>query len=103
LEGVRASEYYGKNPKAISKALQQEGAMPSDDPRYWFPAKRYGWGWGPPLTWEGWIVVASFLALVVAGIFLVPPQQSMPKFVGYVIALTVILTAICWWKGEPPR
>ena len=77
--------------------------MPSDDPRYWFPAKRYGWGWGPPVTWEGWIVVATFFALVIAGIFLVPPQQSMPAFVGYVIALTVVLTAICWLKGEPPR
>jgi hypothetical protein len=83
--------------------MQQEGAMPSDHPRYWFPAKRYGWGWGPPVTWEGWIVLASFFALVVAGIFLVPPQQSMPAFVGYVIALTVVLTAICWLKGEPPR
>ena len=24
--------------------------------RYWFPAKRYGWGWGPPQTWQGWVV-----------------------------------------------
>ena len=24
-----------------------------DPPRYWFPAKRYGWGWGPPSTWQG--------------------------------------------------
>ena len=20
--------------------------------RYWFPAKRYGWGWGAPRTWH---------------------------------------------------
>ena len=75
--------------------------MPSDD--YWFPAKRYGWGWGPPVTWQGWAVVAAFFAFVVAGIFLVPPQQSMPKFAGYMAALTVILMAICWLKGEPPK
>ena len=29
--------------------------------RYWFPAKRYGWGWGPPATWQGWAVLAAFV------------------------------------------
>ena len=77
--------------------------MPSDDSRYWFPAKRYGWGWGIPATWEGWAVLAGFLALVIAGVFLVPPHQSPVAFVAYVIALSVVLTAICWLKGEPPR
>lgn len=77
--------------------------MPSDDSRYWFPAKRYGWGWGLPATWEGWAVLVGFFALVIVGIFLVPPQRSMVAFAAYIIALTVILTAICWLKGEPPR
>lgn len=77
--------------------------MPSDNSPFWFPAKRYGWGWGPPVTWQGWAVLAGFFALVVAGIFLVPPQRSMSAFTGYMIALTVTLTAICWLKGEPPR
>jgi hypothetical protein len=77
--------------------------MPSDDSRYWFPAKRYGWGWGPPVAWQGWVVIAGFFAFAIAGIFLVPPQQSAPKFIGYIVALLVLMTAICWWKGEPPR
>ena len=37
--------------------------MPPDDSRYWFPAKRYGWGWGLPATWEGWAVMAGFFRL----------------------------------------
>lgn len=77
--------------------------MPPDDSRYWFPAKRFGWGWGLPATWEGWAVLVGFFALVIVGIFLVPPQRSMVAFAAYIIALTVILTAICWLKGEPPR
>jgi hypothetical protein len=24
--------------------------------KYWFPAKRYGWGWGIPSSWQGWLV-----------------------------------------------
>ncbi len=33
------------------------------EPKYWFPAKRYGWGWGIPNTWQGWLVLAVFAAL----------------------------------------
>ena len=73
------------------------------DPGYWFPAKRYGWGWGLPRTWQGWLVYAAFLALIAAGAFMFPPRANMAAYVLYVVALTVALTAICWLKGEPPR
>jgi len=33
--------------------------MPQEQ-NYWFPAKRYGWGWGIPVTWQGWAVMAIF-------------------------------------------
>jgi hypothetical protein len=46
-----------------------------DQPRYWFPAKRYGWGWGLPSTWEGWVVLAVYLALLVALCVLVPAHR----------------------------
>jgi hypothetical protein len=36
----------------------------SPEPRYWFPAKRYGWGWGSPATWQGWVVLLAWLATV---------------------------------------
>ena len=72
-------------------------------PNYWFAAKRYGWGWGLPLAWQGWIVLAIFVALVIAGVVLFPPHQSPVAFIIYVVALSVLLTIVCWIKGEPPR
>ena len=69
---------------------------------YWFPAKRYGWGWGPPRTWQGWLVFATFLGLVIAGAIIVPPATS-PIFCVYVAVLVVLLIGVCWLKGEPPR
>jgi hypothetical protein len=51
------------------------------EPPYWFPAKRYGWGWGLPMTWQGWLVLAAFLALVVAGTFLFPPRKAMAAYI----------------------
>ena len=34
-----------------------------DNPPYWFPAKRYGYGWGLPHTWQGWIVFFALSGL----------------------------------------
>ena len=43
--------------------------MPATGTRkYWFPAKRYGWGWGPPSAWQGWAVLVTYLVLVLGGI-----------------------------------
>ena len=49
--------------------------MPRDD-RYWFPAKRYGWGWGPPNNWQGWAVVAGVAALITVGAATILPPAS---------------------------
>lgn len=42
--------------------------MPNDSNEYWFPAKRYGWGWGFPSRWQGWMVLAIYAVLLVVGI-----------------------------------
>jgi hypothetical protein len=68
----------------------------------WFPAKRYGWGWGLPVSWQGWVVLAAFALLIVVGILLFPPTRDTVAFVIYVIALNVVLVAICYAKGEKP-
>jgi uncharacterized membrane protein HdeD (DUF308 family) len=70
--------------------------------KYWFPAKRYGWGWGLPSSWQGWVVFAAFLSLVAAGYFMFLPAQGLAFYI-YVVFLVVLLTGICWLKGEPPR
>jgi len=72
-------------------------------PKYWFPAKRYGWGWGLPGTWQGWLVVAAFVALMVVGANLFPPRTALGLYLIYVIVLCALLTGVCWLKGEPPR
>lgn len=71
--------------------------------KYWFPAKRYGWGWGLPCAWQGWAVLTAYV-LVIAGIlrFLAPTHR-----IGLVLlcaaAATAVLCMVCWFKGEPLR
>lgn len=31
----------------------------------WFAPKRYGWGAGPPISWQGWAVAIVYLALAI--------------------------------------
>ena len=72
----------------------------SDKPSpYWFKARRFGWGWGPPCCWQGWTVLLSYLVIVVAS----------QAFVGHaaatalVLLATVALLGVTIAKGEPPR
>jgi hypothetical protein len=72
-------------------------------PRYWFRAKRYGWGWGLPLTWEGWVVLAVWLGIFLAGISLMHLPLHRSEHFFFVIAMVAALVGVCYWKGEPPR
>lgn len=74
----------------------------SDD-EYWFPAKTYGWGWGIPSTWQGWVVLIAYFVFMIAGMVIINPQRHVGWYLAYVALITVVLLVICWAKGEPPR
>ena len=38
----------------------------NDDGPEWFAPKRYGFGAGRPISWQGWAVTAGFIAIVFA-------------------------------------
>lgn len=70
---------------------------------YWFPAKRYGWGWGLPNCWQGWAVMAVYGLLVVMAVLSIRPEREPLLFFVALMGLTIALVAVCWIKGEPPR
>ncbi len=74
-----------------------------DKKHYWFPAKLYGWGWGLPTAWQGWLVYGIASVLWVAGFLLFPPVDHPVGFQLYIWSVALLLVATCWLKGEPPR
>ena len=71
-------------------------------PNYWFAVKRYGWGWGMPLRWQGWVVLFAYLGLVYVGIYSFVPSRSGRALALYLLVLTLLLIVVVAWKGEKP-
>jgi hypothetical protein len=70
------------------------------DNKYWFPAKRYGFGWGPPVRWQGWSFVLLWAVSFFTGIREFRSRSSREAlFQGCMIAL---LVWVWWLKGERP-
>ncbi len=70
---------------------------------YWFPAKAYGWGWGLPSAWQGWVVFITYIAVVSILPFVIDPNKNSISFWATLIGASGILIGVCYAKGEPPK
>lgn len=58
----------------------------------WFAPKRYGWGAGPPTSWQGWVVTIAFVALGIgAGLFF---AERPIVVVATIVPATIVLLVI---------
>lgn len=67
---------------------------------YWFKAKRSGYGWGLPCSWQGWVFFVPWLLLCLFTV----RELAVRGHAVYTFALaleTVVLVLVCYWKGEP--
>jgi hypothetical protein len=59
----------------------------------WFAPKRYGYGSGLPLSWQGWVLMIGFIALVIG---LAEHFAQRPSLlVGILAPLTIVFMVIC--------
>ena len=58
----------------------------------WFAPKRYGWGSGRPITWQGWVVTLIYLAVVLGGLQLL--ESSFWAVGSIMLTATVIFMVI---------
>jgi hypothetical protein len=76
--------------------------MQRQKPEYWFAVKLYGWGWGLPVRWQGWVVLSLYFASIYVGIRYLRPQDNVSGFLILLAISSAILIAIVAWKGEKP-
>lgn len=62
--------------------------------KYWFKRRRFGYGW-VPVTWQGWSVIAAYLAVVLGGALTLSdvPENEFTKEVGIFLVIIFIATA----------
>jgi hypothetical protein len=77
--------------------------MSDNDREIWFPAKRFGWGWGLPCVWQGWVVLAAYAVMLTIGVLNVDAERQPLLFAGWVFGWSTLLCIVCWVKGERPR
>jgi hypothetical protein len=77
---------------------------------YWFKAKRYGWGWGLPQTWQGWVSFGVFIAVWLWALnMLVPADEkgiSHSRAILFVIIMVLDVAGLVYVSfkhGEPPK
>ncbi|MFL6763121.1 MAG: hypothetical protein ACJ8EH_04700 [Sphingomicrobium sp.] len=58
----------------------------------WFAPKRYGYGAGLPISWQGWAVTLAFIGIVTAAslAFRDRPAQLIAALAPFVIAFLII-------------
>lgn len=76
--------------------------METKDKKIWFPAKKYGWGWGPPCVWQGWAVMAGFIVVLSGTALFLMPKHPL-AWGGCVVIASAINLAIVYAKGEKPH
>lgn len=62
----------------------------------WFPVKRFGYGVGLPMAWQGWLVLAAYLAVAISAGILLSPILS----VLVLLVATGILLAIAYVRSD---
>ncbi len=74
-----------------------------NNPRgYWFKARRYGWGW-VPVKWQGWLVVAIGVVIVIAGVYIGDTDDAPGAALLGFLMMVVLIFIFGYWKGEKPH
>lgn len=72
--------------------------------RYWFKAKRYGFGWYPA-SWQAWVILLTYF--LIFGILIWIFETNIEKYLNFysisVFTITTLLVYISYKKGEPAR
>jgi hypothetical protein len=66
--------------------------MSNDGPE-WFAPKRFGYGSGPPIAWQGWAVLIGYVAITI--ILSTTLRDRLVQCFAILIPLTAAFLVIC--------
>ena len=73
--------------------------MTTKQSKAWFAPKRYGYGAGLPIAWQGWVVLAAYLVVCCGAplvlMAMLTPEMATLAIVGVILIATVALLIVC--------
>ena len=63
----------------------------SDGPE-WFAPKRYGFGSGLPVSWQGWLVLLVYVGFIAGAFFLL--GENSPAMIAILVIATAVLLVV---------
>lgn len=66
----------------------------------WFEKKKFGWGWGLPLRWQGWLTLILFVGFISSLDFI---TTNMHLFIPLLLAAVLVFCAIAWITSGKPE
>jgi hypothetical protein len=70
---------------------------PDSDSEGWWAPKRFGYGAGLPIAWQGWAITLAYCAVVTLSAWLILPH-SISAFVIITLGATAALILVCAFK-----
>jgi hypothetical protein len=68
--------------------------MDKNTKKPWFRQKRYGYGWGLPLTWQGWLLLVAYFVFIILIVVINADKNYSPSDVLLRITLPVIIATL---------
>ncbi len=65
-----------------------------------FPARRYGWGWGPSGCGQGWVFLLGWLGVFYGGIYGLRADRHSARFAVHRVVMITVLLSVCLLQGE---
>lgn len=74
----------------------------------WFPSRRYGFGWGMPFAWQGFVIYGVFFLVIALTVIVIggSTHSFSDALIGLVPTVGLLvgtLIAICYRYGEKPN
>lgn len=75
---------------------------------YWFKRRRYGLGW-VPVTWQGILLLAAYLACLFGSVLLLPAKPASPdggqiaRCISLLVLATIIFVGLARRHAPAPR
>lgn len=63
------------------------------DRKDWFLPKRYGYGAGLPIAWQGWVLLVGFL--FITGALAIAFNRQPRQFLAAIVPVTAVFLVIC--------